>query len=276
MIYELEKCHYGRVFPILHKFSIENYNVLTAILEGNNRAKVFVDDIEAPKTAFIWAINCMYYFIGDYDNPDFNDYFIDTMNEIIAPESLKIGASAFVCTLLHEEGWKETVETYFANRELEIGYRQDFSFNKELYYKRRHKEIPNNCCIKKINMELIMNEEEGLLREDICEFWDSLEDFSEKGVGFCLLEDERVVSSCFSCYSSKKGVDININTYDDENRSKGYATLTASAFIDYYISHNLEFSWEAYDNNLASIILAEKLGFEKSKKYLCYEFMFSV
>lgn len=275
MIYELESSHFGLLNQLLQSFNIEYYNVLAAIFEGNNRAKIFVDDIETPKTALVWAINCMFYFIGDSENPNFNKYLIDTLNEVITPESLEMGADAFVCTLLHEEGWKERVEMYFADRKIEIGYRQEFSFDKELYYKRHHKEIPSYGCIKKIDLELIMSDHKGLLRDDICEFWYSVQDFIVKGVGFCLLVDDQVVSSCFSCYSSMKGLDININTYDDINRNKGYAELTAVAFIDYCIDNNLLFYWETYDNNAESIALAEKLGFEKSRKYLCYEFLFS-
>ena len=275
MIYELEKCHYERVFPILHKYNIKDYPVLTAILGGNNRAKVYVDHIETPKTALIWAINCMYYFIGDYENPEFNDSFENAMNEKIAPESLKIGANSFICTLLHEEGWKEKVETFFKDKNYEVGYRQGFSFDTEKYNKRKKENIPNNCSIRKIDMELILKDKDGNVSEDICEFWNSVEEFLEKGVGYCVLENERVATSCFSCYASDEGLEININTYNQEDRNKGYATLAASAFIDYCISNNKAFSWEAYDNNTASIVLAEKLGFERSKEYLCYEFIFN-
>ena len=275
MIFELEKSRYGRLSQLFKRFGIEDYNVLAAILEGNNRAKVFADDVEAPNTALVWAINCMFYFVGDHDNPRFNDYFPDTLNRVIAPESLRMGANAFVCALLHGEGWNERVETYFAGRKTEIGYRQEFSFNKERYDKRPKTMIPDNCRMERINMDLLMSDKKGLLRDNICEFWYSAEDFMEKGAGFCLLKDGQVVSSCFSCYSSVKGMDINIDTYGIENRNRGYAALTASAFIDDCISNGLSFGWEAYENNLASIAVAEKLGFEKSKKYLCYEFSLS-
>lgn len=275
MIYELDKSQYERIYPILDKYGIKDYPVLTAIIDGNNRGKIFVDNIENPKTALVWAINCMYYFIGDCANPEFNDYFDHFMTEKITPESLSIGASAFVCTLLHEEDWKDTVENFFKDKDLDIGYRQDFYFNKEKNYIKKIKDIPENCHIKKIDMDLILDDPDDIVREDICEFWYSVEEFLEKGVGFCVLEGERIVTSCFSCYAGRDGLDININTYDEEDRDKGYATLAASAFTDYCIANNIAFSWEAYDNNLASIALAEKLGFEKSKKYLCYEFMFN-
>ena len=121
MIYELEKSRYGKLNQLLERFGIENYNVLTSVLEGNNRAKVFVDDVEAPDTALVWAIKCMFYLIGEDNNPRLNDYFLDTLNKFIAPESLEMGAEAFVCTLIQEEGWKERVETYFAGKKQKSG-----------------------------------------------------------------------------------------------------------------------------------------------------------
>jgi RimJ/RimL family protein N-acetyltransferase len=163
---------------------------------------------------------------------------------------------------------------FFKDQEIDVGYRQDFIFNEDLFMKRRQKKVINNFLIQRIDTMQLVTKESELLQEDIHECWYSMEDFVEKGVGFFAKVKERIVSACFSCYSSKNGVDINIITYEDEDRGNGYATQVATAMIEYCISNRLQISWEAYDNNLASIALAEKLGFVKSNKYLCYEYLF--
>lgn len=276
MIYELNKSEYWRIKELLENTNYEEHVVLNAVIEGNNRGKIFVDDIEKPKTGLVWAIYCMYYFIGDSNNSEFNNYLNSFIKKKLGPENLSMGASTFICTLLNEEGWKDTIEEVFVDKHLDKGYRQEFNFNKDKYerIKSNIKELSNGYYVKKIDKKLLDNDIDETVSIDISDFWNSNEEFLEKGVGFCVMNEGKIISSCSSCYISKKRYEIVINTYDEEVRNKGFATVAAIEFVDYCISNGITPYWGTDSINYSSIALAEKLGFEKAEKNICYEFLF--
>ena len=273
MIYELKKSNFDNILPLLIEHDLDNHISIKSILMGWSRGKIYVDDPAKPTTALIWAINCMYYFIGNPNNPKFNDHFMSFFNEKLRPENLRLGASVFICTFLQDQGWHESVLEYFKDKDIEKDYRQAFSFKKSHDQHQETKPDFNHVTLKAIQPDLLENKNDSLLSEDIKEFWYSLHDFINIGVGFCVLKDNQVLSSCYACYATDQGLEINIITYNEEDRQKGYAKMAAWAFIDYCLQNKLSFRWEAYENSPSSV-LAEKLGFEKAEKYLCYEVNF--
>jgi RimJ/RimL family protein N-acetyltransferase len=273
MINQLERINFNKMNPLLKKYKLENHISLTSILKGHSRGKIFVDNLERPTSALIWAINCMYFFVGDPNNHAFNQDFLRFFSQDLAPENLSLGARAFICTFLQEDTWQETVKDYFKEKTLDIDYRQEFSFNRNHKEHLEKKPDFSDLAVKMITPDLFENNKNPLLSEDICEFWYTLDDFFKKGLGFCLLKNNQILSSCYACYASDQGLEINIITYDEKDRKKGYAKIVAWAFIQHCLRHDLSFRWEAYENSPSSA-LAEKLGFEKKKKYLCYELNF--
>lgn len=276
LIYELDKEHYYRIIPLLESDNITDHPSIRGIIQGNNRGKIFVDSTERPRTALVWAIFSMYYFIGDYSNPDFVNALSSFVSNKLGPENLSLGASTFICTLVsNEDGWRKVIETVFCDKDLGVGYRQSFMFRKDRYVSaNRARALNQNCSVQRVNEPLILSDAQETVTVDIDDFWLSREDFLSKGVGFCVLSGSRIVSSCISCYASDLGYDIVINTYEEDDRNKGYATLAASAFLDYSVENGITPHWETYDTNYVSLALAEKLGFEPLKKHLCYEFLF--
>ena len=50
---------------------------------------IFIDDRDSPKTAMVWSKGmCGFYFIGDSDNNDFNEYSNDYFIEIVVDDDL--------------------------------------------------------------------------------------------------------------------------------------------------------------------------------------------
>ena len=84
--------------------------------------------------------------------------------------------------------------------------------------------------------------------------------------GWFLLKDGEAVSECTSVWVEKFGVETNCVEISIETkepyRKKGYAILTASAFIDDCLSRKLIPVWCCWDFTEGSKELAGKLGFE--------------
>ena len=69
-----------------------------------------------------------------------------------------------------------------------------------------------------------------------------------------------MVGSCFSAFAAEGLYEVDIQTHP-EYRRQGLARLTASAFVAHCLEQGWEPVWECWENNLASIALAEKVGF---------------
>ena len=57
-----------------------------------------------------------------------------------------------------------------------------------------------------------------------------------------------------------------------QHRRGGLATLAASACVDHCDENGLTPHWHCWNDNLGSIAVAEKIGFEKPTIYYAYKF----
>lgn len=105
------------------------------------------------------------------------------------------------------------------------------------------------------------------LSEDFTGQFNSIDDYVNRGLGFCILHQGKVVcgASSYSVYNG--GIEVEIDTHP-EHRRKGLATVAASALILCCLEKGIYPSWDAA--NLTSVALAEKLGYILDKPYDTY------
>nr|WP_206761920.1 GNAT family N-acetyltransferase [Bacillus safensis] len=97
-------------------------------------------------------------------------------------------------------------------------------------------------------------------------YWGETACFLSKGIGIAILDRENVVSECVSIFSSKDRAEIDIWT-DETYRGKGLALLAAQHMISICLEKKRTPHWDCDVHHLASIKLAEKLGFQRIKTY---------
>lgn len=92
--------------------------------------------------------------------------------------------------------------------------------------------------------------------------------YARHGLGFVALKDGEIVSgaSSYSVYS--KGIEIEIDTREDYRR-KGLALACGARLILECLDRGLYPSWDA--QNMASVALAQKLGYHYAGAYDAYE-----
>lgn len=83
-----------------------------------------------------------------------------------------------------------------------------------------------------------------------------------------LLKNGRIVSGASSYTRYKEGIEIEVDTVSEERR-KGFATIVSAALILQCLEEGLYPSWDA--QNMLSVHLAEKLGYEFDHEYTVYE-----
>ena len=83
-----------------------------------------------------------------------------------------------------------------------------------------------------------------------------------------IMKDDRIVAGASSYTRYREGIEIEVDTVESERR-KQLATIVCSALILACLDEGLYPSWDA--QNINSVHLAEKLGYEFAHEYIVYE-----
>ncbi len=263
-MYKLNRTDYEKVIPL---FKGPHLNlVVTSVVEGNSHGEMWVDDVASPQTVFMWDRRYCYYLAGHAHDEEFNKNVEKILTEEIIPEAVRHDYSVFKAYYTSNE-WERIIEDIFKERCPLKRARQFYTFKKV----KNSWKIPPGCSVVQIDGDLLestlKNVEE--VTGEIESMWNSVSDFLKKGVGFCLVCGSEIVSWCTGEYFSKGRCGIGIETVEEYQR-RGFATLTAAAFVDYCVSKNIAPHWDCFGNNAPSIRVAEKVGFEKVMEYTVY------
>ncbi|MCP4361279.1 MAG: GNAT family N-acetyltransferase [Chloroflexi bacterium] len=165
------------------------------------------------------------------------------------------------------EKWHDLLHQVYGDRLISV---ERFSFSAE-QLELEHLNLlidtlPAGFQIKQIDLDLAcqIDADSTLISEDHVQNFNSPEDFVERGLGFCVLEGERIVSGASSYAICNRGIEVQVNTHP-EYQGKGLATAVSAALLAYCLEHNIEAHWDA--GNPTSVKLAEKLGYIANGKY---------
>ncbi|MBN1642670.1 MAG: GNAT family N-acetyltransferase [Anaerolineae bacterium] len=107
----------------------------------------------------------------------------------------------------------------------------------------------------------------GELAEAILEEWQSLDAFCARGFGFCVLHDGEIVSQCLVDYVVGQRCEIGVSTRRGFRR-RGLATLVTAAAVEHALDAGFtEIGWHCWTNNVGSLGVARKVGFEPVLDY---------
>ena len=98
--------------------------------------------------------------------------------------------------------------------------------------------------------------------------FESKENYLKYGRGIVILKGDVIVAGASSYTRYLEGIEIEVDTIETERR-KHLATIACAALILECLEENLYPSWDA--QNMNSVHLAEKLGYEFSHEYIAYE-----
>lgn len=271
MIYELKNEEFTNVTHLL-KGDLINLEI-EAVVNGYNPGWVFVDKIEKPKTAMIWSKGIEgFYFVGNARNTKFNIYLNDFIDEEITPRARIIGLENFEFNGTSKE-WDETFKVIFNNRNLEI--------SKQFVYKHKafiedlsdNSELESDYILKKVSLELLKNKQFNTeyIESAIYEWWDTIDNFLNHGIGFSVFHKDTAVCSCVTSFMTKTSMESHIKTKADY-RKNGLATIAVSEFLKYCKENHYLPYWDCMEMNFGSRALADKLGYKKVFEYYLYDF----
>lgn len=275
MIVTLPKENYYKIHKLLVSQEEKNENVLNAVISGMNRGVVYVDQLEEPRTAIVYAVGLEYYLLGDPENESFTSYLGALISNQLKQESLALCGGTWFCASVFNETWKKTLEKVVGERKYYVGYNIYYELDTERFNKGLEQPchiLDEDLSMVKITKELIDADEE--LREELTEFWSSVESFTRNGLGYAVLKKGKVISTCYTCCVNGDRHEIYIATFDQTVRNRGLATILGQQYIKACLERGYGVYWTTDESNEPSKRVAEKLGFEYSHRLMSFEFEF--
>jgi RimJ/RimL family protein N-acetyltransferase len=254
----LEKENYPKVMDLVNS-SNNFYPLIISVINKDIDGAIFVN--EKITTAFI--MNCLNwnYLIGDIAN---NNIFANDVIEILKTNNNK----EYIWWGLNEE-WEKIISNNFQVTINDFS-RYKWRFNENVFSMLPKTET--NYEIKTITGD---NVDEIFIQENnpIKKCWNKPETFLEKGLGFFIKDNNKVISLIYSGGVYENEVEIDIVT-DRNYRNKGLGKILSKKFIMECLSRNLVPKWDCYKLNQSSIGLAKSLGFEIIGEYQVKQIIF--
>ena len=128
--------------------------------------------------------------------------------------------------------------------------------------------LPKGYELRRIDSEIYDMCFESPVTADFVSAFGSKEKYLEIGRGMVILRDGKIAAGASSYTRYKEGIEIEVDTAEPERR-KNLATIVCASLILRCIEEGLYPSWDA--QNMNSVRLAEKLGYEFDHEYVAYE-----
>lgn len=128
----------------------------------------------------------------------------------------------------------------------------------------------------KISATLLDNKDHSIhnivfLQSKIEAFWSSTDIFLSKGMGYCIIHHNEIVSTCISGFVAANVHGIDIETIE-AHQGKNLAQTLAHHYVQECLKNNWIAYWDCMDMNKPSVAIAEKIGFRNRFHYTGYEF----
>lgn len=266
MIARLAPGDAARVRPLFR--GLDQHLAVRAMLAGETPAEIFADDPRDPQAALLlpWHRRRIY-LAGDAGNQRFNQALAGLLARQLRPQD---AAPAPVDLIVYyaPAAWEQTVAAIMPGATTIKALRHCYRL-RELQVDWR-RLIPAELTMRRVDWALLADRRLQNLDQLIAEIHSeshSIDDFLDNKLGFCVQQGHALIGWCLSEYNYGARCELGVETPAGERR-RGIATLAAAATIEQAHALNItDIGWHCWADNLASIALARKLGFEQVDEY---------
>jgi RimJ/RimL family protein N-acetyltransferase len=246
MFSKVESKDFADLAPFAEK--MPHYMGLRAIVEGSCPHAI----VYTASDSAIISLNSRLYLFG-------GSPFTETLEQHVFPLMRQRGSYG----VLHysPESLKETIPTALSAQTPHYDERLSLILEKPP----KHFELASDFQVAEVNEALLANtalENHEALVEECCSERPSVEDFLAKSFGLCLIKDGALVGWCLSEYNNSQGCEVGIEINEDYQK-QGLGSALAAAFARLAQERGIKrIGWHCWKDNLPSVALAKKLGFE--------------
>ena len=242
--------------------------VLASVVEGNTEAQLwYASQPDNNVVCLLWDKgNNVFYLSGQLVLSETIKDLASLINTHVKEKAVKEGLSYFKV---------KTLSSSLENSITDIFQYIPLHKTNKLFYTfraKRVKAIPNpkleGIQYHPIDADFLEEgrfENNHYVKSEVKWMWSSLERFREKGFGVAAVVNASIVCWCTAEYVSENKCGIGIEVID-EFQNKGIATSTAAHFLEYCLNQNIVAHWECDKDNIGSVRVAEKVGFEKTEE----------
>lgn len=272
MIHELEENQFYRCKDLVNRgMNIEE----KAIVEGINPGRIFVDNIDKPRSGLIWqGNNDGFIFIGDSKNKKFNYDIKRYIDEVLTLQAKGHGIEWFECIGNHQS-WYTAFYEIFSDKKLESWDQNVYMIHPSSFnYIANHNNYDNEFIVSRLTKEALDNVEiknMEFVKSKILDFWGDEKKFLDQGIGFYIQHKDYVVSLCITGYRYKDFHGIDIETIKSYQGRK-LAQSVVSYFVDDCFAKGFRPYWDCMEANHPSNAVAKNLGFIKEFGYKGYTY----
>jgi RimJ/RimL family protein N-acetyltransferase len=255
---ELHPEEFSNLSPL---FNQTRFGVLTAgTLEGGHPGRVFVDRPGMPAVALV-CTRVGYYFLAGQPGADITEEISRLVSTDLAAWQQQNTGDSQMMFFFHHQDWKEFLIKTFQDTNPVLIHKKRLTLRRGTSSATSNwrKRFPERMRMLRVTPELLEQYPEKA--DEMKLFWGSAELFTDKGLGYWLMDGDTIASSCESVFIGAGEVEISIAT-SMPYRRRGLARLTAGAFIENCLERNLNPVWGCWPENVASLALARDLGFE--------------
>lgn len=221
-----------------------------SISEKIQQGDIFTNACGSDRSVLYWHYSGFAFLSGVY-----NECFLESIYDLLLDKN-NTNSKRFILFVNDPN-----VEQFFRAKEnVSIERRYFFEYVKE--YPAVTAKLPEGYKLCEINSELFQKIN-GKITPSFS--WDNMNDFLEKGKGYCITDGENAAVWAFSAAISSDEIDIGIET-NSKYRHLGFAYIVAQMMIKYCFDQHKSPVWACHSENTASVKLAEKLGFVKTSE----------
>jgi RimJ/RimL family protein N-acetyltransferase len=239
-------------YSLLERFfgePVPNDPMLRAFLQQRVPGQAYVDSLPDPGACVV-AVNYRFVFFGGKPSRAFQENAIARLR---AHQALDVVWPAGSVRLPHGRLPEQVIER------LEFRRRE----NRSRTHLDALAEARPETEVRKITSRTMGR---CLWREDVLRATGSTSEFLGHGLGFCLAVEEEIVAEAYAVIWSGERAEIATVT-NPVHRGQGYATVLCAALIKACESVGLSTYWNCDADNLASLKLAVRLGYDDLHPY---------
>ncbi|MBZ0287151.1 MAG: GNAT family N-acetyltransferase [Anaerolineae bacterium] len=247
--------------------------MVEAMQAGNSPAAMWVDDVNQPRSAFIWDTTHSLYLGGDARNAAFVDDVRTLLADTILPHGHEKRLGVFKIYTANE-AWAALVPELFQVTDMLARDRSLLRLDPEAVDLQMENALPG-FRVKHITPELLQNRQNAdRVLEEIGSCWTAIDRFWEQGFGFCALaENGDIAGWCTAEYVNAPVCGVGIETVEDY-QGRGVGTLVARAFARHCVTNGWTAHWDSWTGNIPSVTVGQKAGFRKLLDYTVQIYVF--
>jgi hypothetical protein len=254
---------YSRVAPIFG--GRKQYVPVHAVLQGNFPGLVWVDDLQHPRTALVWALTRWAYLAGDPRSRRFLAGLEGFVADVVRPLADAMHQRWFELYAHPSPQWEVAVEAALMGMGAYRHYETTSKLDRVAFESSSAgARVPTGMVLRRVEFPVVS---EAVAKLPFVPDGPA----GRLAPGFELLQGGRAVSVCRSNgLRADEQLMLDVATASPRDRHKGFAAVVSRAMIAHALAQGLEPLWETTEDNTASRRLADRLGYQEQERYPVY------